>query len=72
MGDFVSASAEDVDAPEVVQMTLLLNERRAAETYGTPDFALFTDGKRPLPQIKEGTGMMDVEKVFLSLAEKGE
>ena len=72
MGDFVSISPENVDTPEGMQMTLLLNEKRAAETYGVPDFALFTDGKRPLPQIKAGAGVTDVEKVFLSLVEKGE
>jgi adenine-specific DNA-methyltransferase len=71
MGDFVSARSEDVDAPEAAQMTLLL-ERRAADAYGTPDFLLFADRKRPLPEIKVSAGIMDMERVFLSLAEKGE
>lgn len=72
MGDFVSARPEDVDAPEPAQMTLLLNEMRAADAYGTPDFLLFADRKRPLPDIKVSAGIMDMESVFLSLAEKGE
>lgn len=72
MGNYLSAQSENVNFPEVAQMKLLLNESRAAHTYGTPDFALFADGRRPLPQIKAGASIMDMESVFLSLAEKGE
>ena len=72
MGDFVSARSEDIDVPEAVQMTFLLNEKRAAGTYGIADFILFADRSRPLPPVKVGAGLMDVESVFLSLAEKGE
>ena len=72
MGDFVSSLSDDDDAPEVVQMTLLLNESKAANAYGTPEFSLFSDGERPLPLIQAGAGIMDVESIFLSMAEKGE
>jgi adenine-specific DNA-methyltransferase len=72
MGDFVSARSEEDGLPEAMQMTLLLNERRASGTYGAPDFILFADGKRPLPEVPTGAGLLDMESIFLAMAEKGE
>ncbi len=72
MGDFVSARSEDFDSPGSTQMTLLLNEKRMADAYGTPDFTVFADRNCFLPQIKSEANLTDIENMFLSVAEKGE